>query len=368
MKMPDKAKLIIEGKTYEYPVIVGTEGEKAIDISSLRADSGYITMDNSFGNTGSCESSITFIDGDKGILRYRGIPIEELAAKSFFTETAYLVMYGSLPTKDQLHSFSERLNKSSLIHEDMLHFFTGYPKGAHPMAILTSVVASLSAFYPVKDNLDPAAEEVIIANLMSQIRTIAAFSYKKSIGEPIVYPSNKLKFVENFLTMMFASPVRDYNLDPDMVKALDLFFLLSADHEQNCSTSTVRMAGSSLANIYAVIGAGVSALWGRLHGGANQEVIEMLEHAPGHQDHAGEIHGGHEEQQGQVHGLRAPCLQELRPRGRQVIKRLCHKLLKKPGMTDPTFDIALEAGGLSPCRTIISSAANSIPMWISIRD
>jgi len=339
--MPDKAKLIIEGKTYEYPVIVGTEGEKAIDISSLRADSGYITMDNSFGNTGSCESSITFIDGDKGILRYRGIPIEELAAKSFFTETAYLVMYGSLPTKDQLHSFSERLNKSSLIHEDMLHFFTGYPKGAHPMAILTSVVASLSAFYPVKDNLDPAAEEVIVANLMSQIRTIAAFSYKKSIGEPIVYPSNKLKFVENFLTMMFSSPVRDYNLDPDVVKALDLFFLLSADHEQNCSTSTVRMAGSSLANIYSVIGAGICALWGKLHGGANQEVIEMLEQIRDTKMSPAQFVEGIKNNKGKLMGFGHRVYKNFDPRAK-VIKDLCLTLLKKPGMTDPTFDIALQ--------------------------
>ncbi len=339
--MAETAKIILEGKTYEYPIVVGTEGEKAIDISALRNDSGYITLDPGYGNTGSCQSSITFIDGDKGILRYRGIPIEDLAEKSFFTETAYLLMYGDLPSEKQLGSFSERLNKSSLIHEDMLHFFTGYPKGAHPMAILTSVVASLSAFYPVKDNLDPAAEEIIIANIMSQIRTIAAFSYKKSIGEPVVYPSNKLKFVENFMNMMFASPVKDYVLDPDMVEALDLFFLLSADHEQNCSTSTVRMAGSSLANIYAVIGAGVSALWGRLHGGANQEVIEMLEMLRETKTTPEKFMEDLKSNKGKLMGFGHRVYKNFDPRA-AIIKKLCHKLLKRPGMTDPMFDIALK--------------------------
>jgi citrate synthase len=339
--MADKAKLIIEGKTYEYPVIVGTEGEKAVDISTLRADTGYITMDNGYSNTGACESSITFIDGDKGILRYRGIPIEDLAEKSFFVETAYLIMYGDLPTDAQFHAFSDRLNKSSLIHEDMLHFFTAYPKGAHPMAILTSVVASLSAFYPVKDNLDPKAEEIIIANLMSQIRTIAAFSYKKSIGEPVVYPSNKLKFVENFLNMMFASPVRDYKLDPEVVKALDLFFLLSADHEQNCSTSTVRMAGSSLANIYSVIGSGICALWGKLHGGANQEVIEMLEYLRDTKTTPAAFVEDIKHNKGKLMGFGHRVYKNFDPRA-AIIKDLCHKLLKRPGMTDPTFDIALK--------------------------
>ncbi len=339
--MPDKAKVILDGKTYEFPIIVGTEGEKAIDISALRAETGYITLDNGYSNTGACESNITFIDGDKGILRYRGIPIEELAEKSFFTEAAYLIMHGDLPNDAQLQGFSERLNKSSLIHEDMLHFFTGYPKGAHPMAILTSVVGSLSAFYPVKENLDPHAEEVIIANLMSQIRTIAAFSYKKSIGEPVVYPSNKLRFVENFLTMMFSSPVKDYVLDPDIVKALDLFFILSADHEQNCSTSTVRMAGSSLANIYSVIGAGICALWGKLHGGANQEVIEMLDHLRDTKTTPEAFVEDIKNNRGKLMGFGHRVYKNFDPRAK-IIKELCHSLLKKPGMVDPAFDIALK--------------------------
>ncbi len=339
--MPDKAKITLDGKTYEYPVIVGTEGEKAIDISALRAETGYITLDNGYGNTGSCQSAITFIDGDKGILRYRGIPIEELAEKSFFIETAYLLMYGELPNSQDFDTFSERLNKSSLIHEEMMNIFAGYPKGAHPMAVLTSVVASLAAFYPVKDNLDPADEEVIIANLMSQIRTIAAVSYKKSIGEPVVYPSNKLKFVENFLNMMFASPVKDYQLDPDVVKALDMFFLLSADHEQNCSTSTVRMAGSSLANIYAVIGAGISALWGKLHGGANQEVIEMLEQIRDTRTSPAAFVDAIKNNKGKLMGFGHRVYKNFDPRAK-IIKGLCHSLLKKPGLNDPMFDIALK--------------------------
>ena len=339
--MPDKAKIILDGKTYEYPLVVGTEGEKAIDISTLRADTGYITLDNGYGNTGACQSAITFIDGDKGILRYRGIPIEELAEKSFFIETAYLLMYGDLPRGKDFDTFSEHLNKSSLIHEDMMQIFDGYPSGAHPMAVLTSVVASLAAFYPVKDNLDPEDEGVIIANLMSQIRTIAAVSYKKSIGEPVVYPSNKLKFTENFLNMMFTSPVRDYQLDPDVVKALDMFFLLSADHEQNCSTSTVRMAGSSLANIYAVIGAGISALWGKLHGGANQEVIEMLEQIRDTKTSPAAFVDNIKNNKGKLMGFGHRVYKNFDPRAK-IIKGLCHSLLKKPGLNDPMFDIALK--------------------------
>jgi citrate synthase len=250
-------------------------------------------------------------------------------------------MYGELPNTKNFDTFSERLNKSSLIHEDMVQLFAGYPRGAHPMAVLTSVVASLAAFYPVKDNLDPEDEEVIIANLMSQIRTIAAVSYKKSIGEPIVHPSNKLKFTENFLSMMFASPVKDYHLDPDVVKALDMFFLLSADHEQNCSTSTVRMAGSSLANIYAVIGAGISALWGKLHGGANQEVIEMLENLRDTKTSPTAFVDAIKNNKGKLMGFGHRVYKNFDPRAK-IIKGLCHSLLNKPGLKDPMFEIALK--------------------------
>ena len=339
--VPPTAQLIIDGKTYRLPIIIGTENEKAIDISKLRAETGYITLDSGFANTGACESRITFIDGEKGILRYRGIPIEELAEKSTFTETAHLIVYGELPSKAQLERFSKRLNSSSLIHEDMLHFFTGFPKDAHPMAILTTVVASLSAFYPVPDDLDTEAEEQIIANLMSQIRTIAAFSYKKSIGEPIVYPSNKLKFVENFLTMMFSSPVKDYHLDPDIVRAMDVFFLLHADHEQNCSTSTVRLAGSSLANIYSVVSAGICALWGKLHGGANQEVINMLHYIRKSGHSPEEFVARAKDKKERLMGFGHRVYKSFDPRAR-IIKQLCHKLLHKHGGNDPCFDIALK--------------------------
>ncbi|MCY3020565.1 MAG: citrate synthase [Planctomycetota bacterium] len=335
------ARLVLDGKTYELPIVVGTENEKAIDTSQLRAETGYITLDNGFGNTGACQSRITFIDGEKGILRYRGIPIEELAEKSTFTETAHLIMYGELPTKTQLERFSKRLNCSSLIHEDMLHFFTGFPKDAHPMAILTTVVASLSAFYPVPEQLDEPAEEQVIANLMSQIRTIAAFSYKKSIGEPIVYPSNKLRFVENFLTMMFSSPVKDYHLDPDIVRAVDVFFLLHADHEQNCSTSTVRLAGSSLGNIYAVVSAGICALWGKLHGGANQEVVNMLQYIRRNGCSPEEFVARAKDKKERLMGFGHRVYRTFDPRAR-IIKQICHKLLNKRGVSDPCFDIALK--------------------------
>jgi len=340
--MPEKARLILEGKEYELPVVVGTEGEKAFDISILRKETGYITLDKGYENTGSCRSAITFIDGEKGILRYRGYPIEELAARSTFTEVAYLLLYGELPTHAQLEEFSTFLNESSLIHEDMLHFFDGFPRGSHPMGILATTVASLSTFYPIPEVMDEKAERQILANLISQVRTIAAISYKESIGEPIVYPSWKLRYVPNFLTMMFSSPVKDTVLDDDIVRAIDLFLILHADHEQNCSTSTVRLTGSSLANVYAVISAGISALWGPRHGGANQEVIRMLERI-----HA--EHGDGTEYVGRAKDRNSPdrlmgfghrVYKNFDPRAK-ILKDACHRLLKKPGINDPLFDIAL---------------------------
>lgn len=229
-KLPP-AMLTLDGKNYELPTLIGVEGEKAIDISKLRSQSGYVTLDEGYGNTASCESSITYIDGEKGILRYRGYPIEELAENSRFVEVAYLLLNGELPNSQQLLDFSTKLNESSIIHEDMHHFFNGFPRGSHPMGILATMVASLSTFYPLPDRLDSATEQQVVINLISQVRTIAAFSYKKSIGEPLVYPSYKLKFVRNFLNMMFSSPVRDYELDEDIVRAIDMFLILHADHE-----------------------------------------------------------------------------------------------------------------------------------------
>lgn len=277
--MAEKAKLIIEGKTYELPVVSGAESEKAIDISALRQNTGYVTLDTGFGNTGSCKSAVTFLDGEKGILRYRGIPIEELAEKSSFIETAFLLIYGHLPAKKELEAFSQGFSDNAMIHESFKHFFEGYPSGGHPMGLLSSMVGSLAAFYPelIKPNPSKLEIDTIVVELLSKIRTIAAFAYKKSIGEPYVYPRYDLKYIPNFLNMMFSSPARHYEIKQEMVDALQCLFILHADHEQNCSTSTVRMVGSSQANLFACISAGISALWGPLHGGANQAVVEMLD-------------------------------------------------------------------------------------------
>jgi citrate synthase len=339
---PEMARLILGGKEYQLPVVVGTEGEKAFDISSLRKATGYITLDKGYENTGSCKSAITFIDGEKGILRYRGYPIEALAERSTFTEVAYLLLYGELPTHAQLEEFSTFLNESSLIHEDMLHFFVGFPRGSHPMGILATTVASLSTFYPIPEIMDEKAERQILANLISQVRTIAAISYKESIGEPIVYPSYRLRYVPNFLNMMFSSPVKETVLDEDIVRAIDLFLILHADHEQNCSTSTVRLTGSSLSNVYAVISAGISALWGPRHGGANQEVIRMLEriHAE-HGDGTEYVRRAKDRNTpDRLMGFGHRVYKNFDPRAK-ILKEACHQLLKKPGMTDPLFDIAL---------------------------
>ncbi len=338
--MSDNATLKYGDKEMELPLFVGSENEKAIDISRLRADTGLVTLDEGYVNTGSCRSAITYLDGEKGILRYRGYPIEELAAKSRFVEVAYLLMYGELPTPKQLNAFSGLLNDSSLIHEDMRHFFLAFPNNSHPMGILTTMVASLSSFYPVPDEMSDEEESQIIANLMSQVRTIAAFSYKKFVGEPVVYPSYKLRFVENFLNMMFSSPVSNYQQDPDIVKAIDTFLILHADHEQNCSTSAVRITGSSLANVYAVISAGISALWGKRHGGANQGVISMLNDIIASGDDGRRFVENAKSKKARLMGFGHRVYKTFDPRAR-IMKDLCHKLLSKPGMMDPTFEIAM---------------------------
>ncbi len=277
VKEVGSAELKYDGNTYTYPVFEGSEGERAIHLGSLRKDTKLIGYDPGFGNTGSCISDVTFIDGEKGILRYRGYPIDELANNCTFIEVAYLLVHGRLPNQSQLSHFSRLLNRKSLIHEDMRNFFRNYPEHAHPMAILSAMVVSLSSFYRELDM--PAEEEIdlTVARLLSKIRTLAALSYKQSIGQPHVYPSSKLTYVENFLNMMFYTPVANYEVDPITVRALNKLLILHADHEQNCSTSAVRLVGSSGANLYASIAAGICALWGPLHGGANQAVIEMLE-------------------------------------------------------------------------------------------
>ncbi|MGZ8762677.1 MAG: citrate synthase [Acidimicrobiia bacterium] len=264
----------------ELPVVRGTEDELGVDISKLRAQTGLITLDYGFMNTGSCESAITFVDGDKGILRYRGIPIERLVDREHpsFLETSYLLIWGELPTKEQLDEFRFEIRRHTLLHEDAKSFFDGFPKNAHPMAILSSVVSALSTFYQVsEDPHDPAQVHLTTIRLMAKLPTIAAYAYKKSIGQPFLYPNNSLDLIENFLTMMFAVPSEPYAVSPTTVHALKQLLILHADHEQNCSTSTVRMVGSSDANLYASVAAGINALWGPLHGGANQAVLEVLE-------------------------------------------------------------------------------------------
>ncbi len=336
------AELHYDGKKYELPVLRGTENELAVDISTLRKDAGLVTLDNGFGNTAACKSAITYIDGEKGILRYRGYDIEDIAKFSSFTETAYLLLYGELPTDEQRANFSQLLNRSSLIHEDMHHFFNAYPKTAHPMGILSSMVASLSAFYPVPETLTDEQEREVLANLISQIRTIAAFSYKKSVGEPIIYPSCTMRYVHNFLNMMFSSPVNDYEVDPEIARAIEIFLVLHADHEQNCSTSSVRMAGSSLANVYAVISSGIGALWGSRHGGANQAVIEMLSRIHAEKGNGSEFikRAKDKNSNERLMGFGHRVYKQYDPRAK-ILKNICHKVLDRPGVNDPLFDIAL---------------------------
>jgi len=274
--MTEYATLILQGKEYKLPVIEGTEGEKAIDITRLRQETGYITLDPGFGSTGSCQSAITFMDGEKGILRYRGIPIEELARHSSFVETAYLLIAGKLPTREELTRISVSLNDFSLLHEDMKLFYQQFPSKAHPMGILSAMVNALRSFYPELVDLEEDMNTTFL-RLISKVRTMAAMAYKISRGHKAIYPRPDYSYCENFLHMMFDNPVIPYELDRDLVRALEVFWILHADHEQNCSTAAVRVVGSGRVNIYAAVSAGISALWGPLHGGANQAVIQMLE-------------------------------------------------------------------------------------------
>ncbi|MCB0780019.1 MAG: citrate (Si)-synthase, partial [Flavobacteriales bacterium] len=275
--MSEKAQIILDGKTYELPVITGSEGEKAVDISKLREQSGYITLDFGYKNTGATTSAITFLDGEQGILHYRGYPIEQLAAKASFLEVAYLLLWGELPNAQQLLEFEGNVRYHSLVHEDMKHFFEFFPSNAHPMGILSAMVNSLSTFYPKSQdpNRSMKDRERTMIRLISKMPTLAAISYKNNLGHPYMYPNNKLSYIDNFLYMMFGMPTEEYVVDPLVADALNTLLILHADHEQNCSASTVRMVGSSQANLYSAVSAGINALWGPLHGGANQEVIEM---------------------------------------------------------------------------------------------
>ena len=277
--MGEIAKLELDGVTYEFPVIEGSENEKAIDISSLRGKTGYITIDPGFKNTGSTKSSITYLDGEEGVLRYRGYPIEQLAEKASFLEVAFLLIYGDLPSEAELTKFTHSITKHTLVHEDMKQFFEAYPAKAHPMGVLASMVSSLSTFYPESLNQDRTEEEkdLTIHRLIAKLPTLAAWSYKNAMRHPFMYPKNDLDYCANFMHMMFAMPTEDYKVDPVIVSALNKLLILHADHEQNCSTATVRVVGSAKTNLYSSISAGISALWGPLHGGANQAVLEMLE-------------------------------------------------------------------------------------------
>ncbi len=273
-----EATLTVEGQTLNLPIIEGTENEKAVDISALRKTTGYITIDDGFANTGSCCSKITYIDGEKGVLRYRGYAIEDLAENCTFTEVAYLLVHGKLPTETELNHFRDLMNEHALIHEDMRTFFRSYPKHAHPMVVLSAMVVSLSSFYPELDTAEKSEEiDITVSRLLSKVRTIAAFSYKKHVGEPFVYPHHDRSYCDNFLHMMFDSPVKRYETNPILVETLNKLLVLHADHEQNCSSTVVRSVGSAHANLYGCISAGICALWGPRHGGANQAVIEMLE-------------------------------------------------------------------------------------------
>lgn len=335
------AKLELGGTVYELPEVIGSEGERAVDISELRNLTGYITLDDGYGNTGSCISNITFIDGEKGILRYRGIPIEELAEHSTFVETAYLLIWGRLPTTRELADFSGLLTKNQMLHEDMKFHFEGFPASAHPMAILSSMINAAGCFVPLV--LERRKEEFVIqvARLMSQVRTIAAFSYRKSLGLPAIYPKPNYKYSANLLHMMFSEPYQDYELLPEVVQALDLIFILHADHEQNCSTSTVRLVASSKANLFACAAAGVGALWGPLHGGANQAVLEMLEDIHRSGDNGSRfIAQAKDKNSGKkLMGFGHRVYKNYDPRA-QIIKAKCDRLLSILKKEDPLLDIA----------------------------
>jgi len=340
------ARLELNGQSYLLPIIKGSENEKAIDITNLRRMTSHITLDAGYQNTGSCASSITYIDGEKGILRYRGIPIEEIAQKATFIDTAYLLIYGHLPKKNELSSFSKILTENSMLHEDMVSFFNRMPQNGHPMAILSSMINSLSLFYPmvaVGEEESNESVDITIARLISKIRTIAAFSYKKSIGEPFVYPTQNNRYVENFLHMMFASPVNNYMLDHVVVKALNTLLIIHADHEQNCSTSTVRLVGSSQVNLYASICAGICALWGPLHGGANQKVIESLEAIKSStlsvKKYLDKVKD--KKDSTKLMGFGHRVYKNYDPRA-TIIKGICRDLLEHLNLEDSLFDIAME--------------------------
>jgi len=332
------AKLIYDDKEYELPLVLGTEGERAIDIGKLLAHTGLITLDPAYTSTGSCSSKITFIDGDKGILRYRGYPIEEVAQRASFTEVAYLLIYGRRPTHEEFVSFRTRLTRHTLIHEDMKKFYEGYPPHAHPMAIMAAMFASLSSFYPEDD----AELDLNIVRILAKSATLAAFAYKKSVGQPFIYPRNDLSLAGNFLRMMFAVPAEEYVVNPVMEDALNLLLILHADHEQNCSTSTMRMVGSSGANLFASISAAICSLWGPLHGGANQAVIEMLDEIQAnggdYKQFLSEVKDG--KSKTRLMGFGHRVYKNFDPRAK-LLKDAADRLFSELGINDPLLELAM---------------------------
>ena len=341
--MSEIAKIELDGTIYELPVIEGSENEKAIDISKLRDLTGYITLDTGYKNTGATKSAITFLDGEEGVLRYRGYSIEELAEKASFMEVSYLLIYGELPTQTQFTNFETKIKKHTLVHEDMRRFFEAFPAQAHPMGVLSSMVSSLATFYP--ESLDPnrsaEAKDLTVQRILAKLPTLSAWSYKNSIRHKVMYPRNNYNYCENFLHMMFAMPTEDYHVDPIIVSAVNKLFILHADHEQNCSTSTVRMVGSSQANLYSSVSAGISALWGPLHGGANQEVIEMLEqiHKDGGNVDKWILKAKDKEDPFRLMGFGHRVYKNFDPRA-NIIKKTCDEVLEKLGISDPLLEIA----------------------------
>ena len=342
--MAETIKFIYQGNTHEFPVVEGSLGEKAVDIGSLRSQTGLITFDPGYANTGSCKSAITFLDGEKGILLYRGIPIEQLAEKSSFIETAYLLIYGELPSQKQLDEFSYHITHHSMVHESIKNFYDGFPNNPHPMAVASAVVGSLATFYQNELNVRDEREiEITIHRLLAKLPTIAAYSYKKSIGQPLLYPDNSLGYSANFLKMMFGTPCEDYEVDPIAAKALEVLLILHADHEQNCSTSTARLVGSSMCNLFASVSAAIYALWGPLHGGANQAVIEMLQ---GIYDDGGDVRkyiqkAKDSEDSFRLMGFGHRVYKNFDPRSK-IIKTMAHKLLETSTTQEPLLEVALE--------------------------
>jgi len=339
--MTEFVKVLYGDKEFQLPLVVGTEGEKAVDISMLRQETGLITLDIGYGNTGSCTSNITFMDGEAGILRYRGIPVDQLAENSSFIETAYLLINGRLPSRQELTGFSVLLNDNSLVHEDMRDFFENFPRSSHPMGILSSMVNALGSFYPELHNLEEEIN-ITVTRLLSKLRTMSAMSYKISRGHRVVYPRPDLTYGANFLNMMFDSPVRPYEIDEDVVNALNVFWILHADHEQNCSTSAVRMVGSARVNLYAAISAGIAALWGPLHGGANQAVIDMLSDIAANKNMDRAIERAKNKNDSfRLMGFGHRVYKTFDPR-MKIMKKMCDTMLDKLKISDPLLDVAIE--------------------------